>query len=249
VPWQATPLLLPLAMLGVLGVLAMPRAGEWLPYGIVIAPLGVYVALRIGRPAGLPVMALELAAFEITVVAAGRLHRAIRQFQEAVHRLCTASSDPAQPFDVGQSEIYREIRRARRYQRPATLLAIATDPAGLDDAAAVQRLIAEIERDTLSQYVVARVGEILAAETKHCDVVTRRNGHFIALLPETTRENAGRLAERLQATIATRLGVKLRFGTAAFPDDEVTCVRLLERAEQELARVPEASGAAPAVGG
>jgi GGDEF domain-containing protein len=80
------------------------------------------------------------------------------------------------------------------------------------------------------------VADVLSQEVSHCDLIARRNDHFIMLLPETDREGANALARRLKETVEARLGLNLQAGTACFPEQEVTFTGLLERAELEMRR-------------
>jgi hypothetical protein len=135
----------------------------------------------------------------------------------------------SRPFAVGQGEIYREIRRARMHQRPLTMLAVAPgeQPAGTVSS----RLAEEVRRESLQRWVTARLAGLVTEQARETDIVTERDGHLVALLTETSAEDAQRFATRLAASAEERLGVSVRVGLASFPDQEVTFERLLERAE------------------
>ena len=81
---------------------------------------------------------------------------------------------------------------------------------------------------------MARMAEVLSEEMKDCSIITRRNGHFITLLPETDRGEAHELMDTLKMAAKEKLGVDLRMGLSCFPDDEITFVHLLERAEDDM---------------
>jgi hypothetical protein len=140
--------------------------------------------------------------------------------------------DRSHSFEKGQGEIYREIRRARRYHRPLTLLAVSPKDGAVK--VSLDRFIREFQRDTVDKYITARVAEFLSSAMKDCDIITHRNGHFIMLLPETDREKAKEVVASLETAARESLGLDLKFGLSVFPEEEVTFVSLLERAESHL---------------
>jgi hypothetical protein len=102
------------------------------------------------------------------------------------------------------------------------------------------RLLDELQREHLERYTLGQLGRLLAERTKDSDVITRRDDHFVAVLPETRREAAEEIARRLAAEAAEKLGLTLHVGLSSFPDEEVTFEKLLERAEGERRRVEPA---------
>lgn len=170
----------------------------------------------------------------ITTVLCVEIRRCVDQFEEAAIDAALIKSDSELPtFDVDQSEIYREIRRAREFDRPLSLVTISATEDSI--RCSMNRLLEEIQRKAVDKYVHARILEFLSSQTKHCDLITRRNSHFVMLLPETDGQQAHEMARRLQQTAANELGLSIRTGTASFPDQEVTFAGLLERAEAKMA--------------
>lgn len=183
----------------------------------------------------LPTTVTQLVAVGITLVLARGLAELIDEFEEAVGQNMTQELPPlARSFDQVQGDIYTEIRRARSYERSLSLLAIGYDSADEIPAARVHELIATVQRESLDRYLKGHVGQMLAEEIRDHDVVALRNGHFIAVLPETESEEAMRLANRLRAVCQDRLGVELRVGISSFPKEEVTFEKLLETAEADM---------------
>ncbi len=144
----------------------------------------------------------------------------------------------AHPFETTQAAIYQELRRARRHERSAALMTLsATDPRG----EALKRCVAQTIRELARDVLAARLAAMLSAELDDSDLIAWRDDSFVILLPETTRSQADRTASRLVATAKQCLGVDLQVATAAFPEEEVTFVGLLERAESRLRKnaIPE----------
>lgn len=193
--------------------------------------LGVRLLAR-GGVGELPLSeVLELGYVAGAVVLATGVGRRLLAFEGALQALTAGDDLPAESFDEGQQEIYREIRRARRYERPATLMTVA---ASAVDAPVGGRLTPEVLRAITERYAASQVGRLLLHETDAAAVVTRRGDHFVVLLPETEQEAARAAARRLAAQAAERWGLDLQFGLASFPDQEVTLDGLLQRAESEL---------------
>jgi hypothetical protein len=206
-----------------------------------VLPLPAYLALKagLGHPlagAELPLTVTEIFAIELTILIARQVSRTLADFREtASHLLVGAGGVVAPAFDVAQAEIYRELRRARRYQRPVSLLSIAIGDG--TPRASHDRLLEELQRESLERYTVGQLGRLLADRTKDSDLIARRNEHFIALLPETRREAAEEIARRLATEAAEKLGLTLHVGLSSFPDEEVTFEKLLERAEGDRRRI------------
>ena len=209
-----------------------------------VLPLPAYLALKagLGHPlAGseLPLTVTEICAIELTILIARQVARTLAEFRETASRLLVGPGDGvAASFDAGQAEIYRELRRARRYQRPLSLLSIAIGDG--TPRASHDRLLEELQRENLERYTLGQLGRLLAERTKDSDLITRRDEHFVALLPETRREAAEEIARRLAAEAAEKLGLTLHVGLSSFPDEEVTFEKLLERAEGDRRRIEPA---------
>ncbi len=138
----------------------------------------------------------------------------------------------ATSFESGQQEIFREIRRARRYERPLSLVAIGAE-APLSTTA-IEHLIEDLRRDAMGRVANSRVAKLLLEETGGSDVVTRRGDHFLLLLPETDARGASLVGQRLARAAARRWGLDLHCGVSSFPEKEVTFDGLIAQAESQM---------------
>jgi GGDEF domain-containing protein len=155
-------------------------------------------------------------------------------FRESITKLTVGRlGKEADPFDTGQSQIYQEIRRARRYQRPATLLAIGAKQHEIQES--LDRFIADAQYEIIDRYVEARIAEFLSTELGDLNIILQRDDHFIVLLPEADRDDALEIMNRLRAAGQESLGLELEIGLATFPDEAVTFETLLQNAEDEMA--------------
>lgn len=219
-------------------LIASPRLQRLpLPWLLAI-PVPILVAVKawLGYPiAGvyLPLTITELGAVELTIVLSRRIGQSLEESSLGVRDALVGRFDGRpMPFANGQAEMYRELRRARSFQRPVALLAVAPEQAG--DKQVLDRFLAELERETVHEYVSAQVAELLGEHLRDYDVVVRRDGHFLTLLPEADRQQAAAIAEKLAASAREKLGIDLKIGLSVFPEEEVTLVGLLDRAEASL---------------
>ncbi|MBX3011405.1 MAG: hypothetical protein KF832_07845 [Caldilineaceae bacterium] len=191
--------------------------------------------------ASLPLTITELSALTVSVILARTIGQQLEEWRKVITSLTIGEmNDELQPFDSGQAQIYREIRRARRHQRAAALLAIQPiDGSGESAGKRLQdtplhRFVEEVRRETLEKYVAARLAELLVAELGDLAIVTKRDDHFVTLLPETDRVNVQEITRKLQQAAKDKLDLHLKIGISTFPDEAVTFESMLENAETEM---------------
>lgn len=181
----------------------------------------------------LPITITEICAIGISIVLTGQMTRRLEELQQAVTSLTLGHlKQDTQPFEDGQGQIYREVRRARQYKRPVALLSVAAT----DESKHMQlnRFIEEAQREILDEYISARVANLLVEELKDYDVITQRDRHFIVLLPETDRDKVAAIVDRLKQAGRDYLNLDFQIGLSTFPDEAVTFERLLEQAEARM---------------
>ena len=135
-----------------------------------------------------------------------------------------------------------EIERARRYDRPLSVLAIRPDELGFLGAAGEEHLARLL--DHLDQAIEATVRAI--------DVVGRpESARFQVILPETGPEGARTVAERIRLRIdstrpelapAQPIEVSVSIGVAAYPSDGTDEIELDTAAARALTRAAELGG-------
>jgi len=138
---------------------------------------------------------------------------------------------PCPPFDTAQALMYREIRRARQYERPVTVM-IARIAKG---RSRVWQWPVEFHSShERSHYAPTEIGakivEVCSLELSDYALFARRGHELVILVPEVERPEADNTAQRLITAAKEHLDVDLRVGTAVFPEEEVTLIGLLERA-------------------
>ncbi len=230
----------PLAVVAALAVLLIPAAVRFTTPALVGMALAVCAVAKaaLGLPAlgqQLPLTVMELAAVALTVALAAKLAREHHAIQSSIGlALIEHLEHRCAPFEIGQAQMVQEMRRARRFERPIVALSLA--PAEGNSEVSVDELFERVQRENLERYIFASIGRILTEQTESSGIITQRGDHFVALLPESTRTDAEALAQRLASEVGAGLGLRLRVGVAAFPDQEVTLDALVQRAEREMRR-------------
>lgn len=133
-----------------------------------------------------------------------------------------------------RTSLARELQQARRGGRPLGLIIF-----DLDHFKAVNDEYGHLAGDA----VLRRVGEVLRRELRSSDVAGRPGGEeFAVLLPDTGRDAAMVIAERLRAALAKEtvshrdrsITVTASFGVVCFPDDGQEAEVLVQRGDDAL---------------
>ena len=202
--------------------------------------LKVIFGYRIGG-AALPITVTEISAIGITIILARQVGMRVEELQEAIIELTIGKSrDNASVFNVDQGQIYREIRRARRFHRPAALLAVSATDESMK--LTIHRFIRDAQREITKQYVNARMGSFLVNELDDFDIVTVRDDHFIVLLPELSRKSLPEVVNNLKRALSDNLGLESKIGVSMFPDEAVTLESLVEKAVAAMEQAPSRNG-------
>ena len=155
---------------------------------------------------------------------------------------------PVPELREGMPWFRSELDRARRYQRPLSLLMVTPYPhrddvpwAGSDRAVPSsesedkKRVLLETRLPHLASLLV---GSILARAVRGSDWVTHRTSddRFVILLVEADQEVSLRAVGRIEDMVRDRAHLGLRVGIATFPEDGFTVNDLLGQAEEKWTR-------------
>ncbi len=195
----------------------------------------------------LPVTVTEICAIVISLILTRWASSEVSEFERTItHFTFRQVGKSPELFSEGQSEIYREVRRARNHQRPLMLLVVHIEEESIK--VAVDRMVQEVQQAMMKQYVLSGVSKMLCDELEDYNIIAQTNNHFMILLPEITPEKVPALTNRLRQVVSERMGVTLRIGAAALPEDAVTLEGLTEKAiramDLELKRPPQSQSAA-----
>ncbi len=127
-----------------------------------------------------------------------------------------------------------ELERARRYRLVVSVVIIDVDHF---------KLINDTYGHPTGDLVLRQVADVLKANTRSSDIVGRHGGdEFMAILPETTTEQASALADKLRRAMYERpleidgmqIPIRLSLGTTSFPTNCGKMSELLGRADANL---------------
>jgi hypothetical protein len=228
-------------------IMLLPRLQKMPTHWLAGLALVSFLSLKLQLGYGLfgqqlPLTVTEICAIGVTMFLATQIGQRLEELRAVVTNLTIGQAGAGtQPFVEGQGQIYREIRRARRHQRPVTLLAISVTEDVADVSTErfnrdvpLRRFIAEIQKELVEKYTQTRVAELLIENFEDSAVITQRDDHFVTLLPETNQEEAVEIVNQLQETLTEKMGLHLKVGISTFPDEAVTFENLLERAEAKM---------------
>jgi hypothetical protein len=141
-----------------------------------------------------------------------------------------------------------EMDRARRYQRPLSVLVVTPHPVDDDGSWPVpigeadahsngKKVLLETRLPHLASFLV---GSILAGAVRQGDKVTYRtpNDRFVVFLAEADREVARGAVRRIQGMMRERARLGMRVGIATFPEDGLTLSDLLGEAAEQWEQTP-----------
>lgn len=183
--------------------------------------------------AAIPLTVTEICVIALTTILARWVSNGLSEFESAIANITLGQVGKLpEPFSVGQGEMYREVRRARHYQRPLMLVAIGVEEESIQIA--LDRMVQEAQQAMMKQYVLSGVARTLCAEFEDYNIIAQRNDHFLVLLPEMTSEQLTGMVGQLRKAVSEGVGVTLQIGTASFPEDAVTFESLVEKAVEEM---------------
>ncbi len=127
-----------------------------------------------------------------------------------------------------------EMQRAERYKRPTTLLMLDLDRF---------KLVNDRYGHPVGDQVLKEVAEIIRRRIREVDIAARYGGEeFVVILPETARENAAVVAERIRKSVedarfaadGQEAKITISIGVADFPTDAHDHDKLVEAADKAL---------------
>ena len=197
---------------------------------ITVASLTVYVILKwwLGYQffgSHLPITVTECVVLMVTIALAWKVAQGIDHFvQDARMAASMELGERPMAFEEGEPAMYREVQRARQYDRKVSLAAISLDhhPA----AAEFEQLVARSRIEVARRYFESRFAEALMHNTNTSDLVAYQNGEFVVMCPELEGKQLYKLLEE----VAADLGLDPLIGIAEFPADELTLSGLVDRA-------------------
>ena len=217
---------------------SIPRLRQAPLWALLVVPVPIFLALKAWTGSrvwgmAMPLTVTEICVIAITIILARWVSNGVGEFESAIAHITIGQVDTqVDPFSTGQAEMYREIRRARHYQRPLALMAIGVEEKSIQ--VALDRMVQEVQQAMMKRYVLSDIAKTLCQKLEDYNVIAQTNHHFLILLPEVSSDHLAELASRLRQAVSEQVGATLQIGTASFPDDAVTFESLVDRAVGEM---------------
>lgn len=178
-----------------------------------------------------PTTVTQVAAIVLTGILARQISSGLLDVKHIIHNLTFGriGTLPSR-FSEEQGVMYNEIKRARRFQRPLSILALKVDDNTIKGM--LPKMVEEIQQAMLHEYAYAGMARILDENLLEHDIIVRRSDYFLILLPETTVEDTPIVVKKISEAIRSKMDVRLRAGVANFPSDAATFERLIDLAMQ-----------------
>ena len=220
-------------------VLIVPfRSKTILGAAVILSMLG-YVGLKASMGVLSSINAFLLSMFETLSIGISALlvywmNISLGEFASAVAKITIGRRDRLpESAAVGQGYMYREVRRARNFNRPLTLMAVSVDDKRAKRIK-VDRMVQEAQQAMIKQYQLAGVSKLLCDQLDDCAIIVQSDNRFLVALPETKPEEMPYIIERLRRQVSDHFDAELDIGMAAFPKDSYTLEGLLDKATAEM---------------
>jgi GGDEF domain-containing protein len=183
----------------------------------------------------LPLTVTQISAIGLTAIIARQISVGLGEFEEVISSITFGQIGARpKPFSEMQGGIYAELKRARRYQRPLSIVSLKIDEQSI--RVALPKMIKAVQQAMMKEYVFANVSKILDDSIDDFGTITLRDNHFLVVLPEKTSQEASLVAHQLAQAINGKMELNLQTGMANFPDDAITFEALIERAVRDVAQ-------------
>lgn len=165
-----------------------------------------------------PMVISELAILLVTVFIASFVSKSVANVEQVVEGIATAADDTRiLSAAEGEQVINQELFRARRFNRPVSLLVLK-----IDSIAELQtRPLDRVKYQTVLQqrFIRNRIGQIAESVLYMSDPIAWNSDNLVICLPETSAEQAFTLAEQISHLVTGMLNLEVPVGSATFPDD------------------------------
>jgi diguanylate cyclase (GGDEF)-like protein len=211
-----------------------PGSGAWLLYPIVVHDRVLAVAHWM-RPADRPFTHEDVTRLGALVPQAAIALENVRIREHMDSLAATDGLTGLWNHRRLQELLATEIRRSARYHRPLSVLMLDVDDF---------KWFNDTYGHPLGDRLLRSLATVLTASVRMVDSVGRCGGEeFLIILPETTKDDACRLAERIRVAVGTQASVEVAgqainrtvsVGVAAYPEDALNGADLVGRADEAL---------------
>ncbi len=171
----------------------------------------------------------QINAIILTGLLARQISYSLSEFEEVIARITFGhiGARPT-PFAEEQSEMYREVRRAARYNRPLAMVAVKLDEASIQTP--LPQMVKDVQKAMMKEFTLASIAKSLDESLLSFDTIALRDNYFIVTMPETSAQDISLIVQRLENAIKDKFGIVVQIGAASFPNEAVTFESLVELA-------------------
>lgn len=220
--------------------LILPRIRQ-LPLALlVLTPVPLFLVLKAFLEKGdwhanllagysLPLTVTQASAIILTGLLARQITHALWEFEYTIASITFSHLGKIpKPFSEGQGVMYREVKRARRYQRPLAVIALKVDDSTIK--LMVPEIVQQVQHAMMREFILASIARTLDDNMFEFDTIALRGNSFVLVLPEVVNQEVPLIIQRLEKTVKEKLNIKLQIGAATLPDDAITFESLVETA-------------------
>lgn len=207
-------------------VLLLPNLRDLALAGLLTIFIILYLLLtlywhREGVLTRIPFTITQVCALIVTVLLARQVNFIIKEFELAVMGL-TLNQMGQLPlaFDHSQGAMYNEVKRARRYQRPISVIAFKFKDNDLKMG--LPKMMEQVNRAGMRQYTITHIAHALESNTQDFETVALWDNHFLIILPEKDKDQLPNISNNLLKIVEEKTDVRLRSGYASYPEDAIT---------------------------
>ncbi|MFQ5611791.1 MAG: diguanylate cyclase domain-containing protein [Anaerolineae bacterium] len=199
-------------------------------------PLFLLVKTWYGAPitgSALPLTITELSGIILTSMLTRQINHHLKRIDEAVEAITLMNWGELMPnLTESQGVMYRELRRARRHQRPLSLICLKVDEGNVDTA--LSRALEEIEARMTKRYLTANVARALNKTLHDYDIIAQQDESLIVLLPEVDQTDLSSVLQKVKMAVSKDTKTTLKIGVATYPDEAMTFESLVKRAQMSM---------------
>ena len=174
------------------------------------------------------VIMVQLGIIMLTGMLSRQVSQALDEFEGVITNIAFNSIGfRPTPFMDAQVEMYRELKRARYYQRSFSIITLEVERQSLKTQ--LPLIIHELHQAMAQEYVMAKVGRILSDELHDFNGIALHDNCFLITMPETDSTTAAKVAVDLVDTLKEEIGISLQTEVASFPDDGITFETLIDQ--------------------
>lgn len=207
---------------------------------LIIPVLVIYTILKITSGSSLfgglalATTTTEVVSIILSLMLARQLAYIVLDFEDTVAKLTfrQIGLPPRLLQSVDTEDLYREVKRHRRFQHPLSMLLVEpdVDPKSVE----LNAILDDLKAGIAMRFIQARLAKLLSEELRDCDLIAQHGDGFAVLLPEMTADEAQRIVDILRKEAQDRLGMDLRVGSSSFPEGALTLGGLIDGATDAL---------------